>query len=93
LQHVQNERKHQQFRICENQLKERREKMNINKLKGKIVERGLNVEKLAKLIGVDRATLYRKLNVADTRITIGEATKMKSVLELTEAEAIEIFFN
>ncbi len=35
--------------------------VNVNKLKGKIVERGLNVENLAERIGLDRATLYRKL--------------------------------
>lgn len=66
--------------------------MNINKLKGKMVERGLNVEKLAELLGSNRATLYRKLNAAE-KITIGEAVKMKNALELTDDEASDIFFN
>ena len=65
--------------------------MNVNKLKAKIVERGLSVEKLAVLIGVDRSSLYRKLNNAE-KITIGEAQKMKSALELSNAEAANIFF-
>lgn len=64
--------------------------MKVNKLKGKIVERGMNIESLAKLIGVDRATLYRKLNDAE-KITIGEAAKIKDVLEISESDAYDIF--
>lgn len=36
--------------------------VNVNKLKGKIVENGMTVSALAEKIGVDRATLYRKLS-------------------------------
>jgi plasmid maintenance system antidote protein VapI len=64
--------------------------MNINKLKGKIVERGMNVEALAECIGINRASLYRKLNDAE-KITIGEAAKMKDALEMSDDEAYEIF--
>ncbi len=64
--------------------------MNVAKLKGKIIERRMNVEGLAIKIGVDRSSLYRKLNNAE-KITIGEASKMKDVLEMTDAEAYEIF--
>lgn len=64
--------------------------MNINKLKGKIVERDMNVEKLADAIGIDRSSLYRKLNAAE-KITIGEAIKMKDVLAMDDSEAYEIF--
>lgn len=64
--------------------------MNVNKLKGKIVEKGMNVESLADVIGINRSSLYRKLNNAE-KITIGEALKMKEALELSESEACEIF--
>lgn len=64
--------------------------MNLQKLKAKIVERGLNVETVAEKIGVDRSSLYRKLNNFE-KITIGEARKMKDVLELTDEEACIIF--
>ena len=64
--------------------------MDINKLKGKITEKGLNVETLATLIGVDRSSLYRKLNEFE-KIKIGEARKMKEVLELSDEEATSIF--
>ena len=65
--------------------------MNINKLKGKITEKGLSVEKLAALIDIDRSTLYRKLDKGE-KITIGEARKMRDALSLTEEEATAIFF-
>lgn len=66
--------------------------MNINKLKGKIVENGMNVETLASIIGVDRSSLYRKLNNGE-KLTIGEAIKIKGALELTDSEACEIFLS
>lgn len=64
--------------------------MNVNKLKGKIAEKGLNVEKLAQLIGTERSSLYRKLNNTE-KITIGEAMRMKDVLGMTPEEATLIF--
>lgn len=64
--------------------------MNINKLKGKIVEKEMNVANLAAEMGVDRATLYRKLNNTE-KITIGDALKIKDILELSDSEAYEIF--
>lgn len=64
--------------------------MKVNKLRGKIVEQGMNIEKLSELIGIDRATFYRKLNNAE-KITIGEAVKLKEVLEMSDSEAYDIF--
>ncbi len=64
--------------------------MGINKLKGRIVEKGLNVESLAGLIGIDHLSMYRKLNNAE-KIKIGEALKIKDALDLTATEASEIF--
>ena len=66
--------------------------VNVNKLKGKLVERGMNVEAVADLMGLDRATLYRRLaNNGDT-FTIGEADTISKILELTRNEVNEIFF-
>lgn len=66
--------------------------MKLNKLKAKIVENGTNVESLADIIGIDRSSLYRKLNNFD-KITIGEATKMKECLHMTDEEATDIFLS
>ena len=65
--------------------------MNVRKLKGKMVEKGLNAETLAAKIGVDKSTLYRKLNEGE-KFTIGDAQKIKDELELTDDEAKDIFF-
>jgi predicted transcriptional regulator len=64
--------------------------MNLNKLKAKIVEKGMNVETLAENIGVDRSSMYRKLNNFD-KISIGEAKRIKAALDLTNEEASVIF--
>ena len=64
--------------------------MDINKLKGKLVEKQVSVESLAIMIGVNRSSMYRKFNNAE-KITIGEAIKIKSAIGLTDDEACEIF--
>ncbi len=66
--------------------------MQLNKLKSKIVELGMNVETLAERIGMERSTLYRKLNNFE-KITIGEAVRMKDALDMTDAEASDIFLS
>ena len=74
--------------MCE--IKERGIIMNLQMLRGKMVEKGFNVERLSAEIGIDRATLYRKLNKTD-KFTIGEAVRIKVALCLTNEEASAIF--
>lgn len=64
--------------------------VDVAKLKGKMVEKGFTVETLSAAIGIDRSTLYRKLEAIE-KFTIGEARKIKLVLELTNEEAVQIF--
>ncbi len=66
--------------------------VNINKLKGKIVERGMNVGSVAKAIGINHATLYRKLNADGENISIKEACLIGKTLKLSVTEMNEIFF-
>lgn len=66
--------------------------MNVAMLKKKINENGFNVESIADKIGIDRSTLYRKLN-GEVRMTICEANKMKQLLNMTSEEARSIFFD
>lgn len=66
--------------------------MNIPKLRGKIVEMGYSVESLAAEIGIDKSTLYRKLDNGE-KFTVGEAQKIKATLDLTNDEASVIFFD
>lgn len=66
--------------------------MRSNKLKGKIIEKGMNVEQLAEKIGIDRATFYRKLNDFE-RFTVGDVLRIKDALGLTTQEAYSIFID
>ena len=65
--------------------------MNILKLKGKIVENGLNNTTFAEKINLPTATFYRRLECEGRDFTIGEVERMVDVLNLSKGEAIEIF--
>jgi predicted transcriptional regulator len=65
--------------------------MNSAKLKGKIVEKNLNVVKVAESIEIGAKTFYKKIKSG--RFTVNEAAKIKKVLGLTNEEAIEIFLD
>ena len=67
--------------------------MSVNKLKGKIVEKGLSIKTLADIIGIDRATLYRKLSNNGDTLLIREANSIVSALKLSPDEAVAIFFS
>lgn len=66
---------------------------NINKLRGKIVENGLTIEQLATEIGVDRSTMYRKMNSNGDNFSVKEACLIVEVLKLSKNEAVAIFFD
>lgn len=66
---------------------------NMNKLRGKIVEKGMTVGTLAKNIGVNRSTLYRKISTNGENFTIGEADLIVRALQLSCEEAVSIFFS
>jgi DNA-binding XRE family transcriptional regulator len=63
----------------------------VRKLKGKIIECGLTQEKVAELIGIDRSTFYRKLKSEGLEFTVGEMHSICRILNLSDAESIEIF--
>lgn len=66
--------------------------VNVNKLKGKIVELGYSVEKLAEEVNIDRSTMYRKMSGKGDGFTIKEVDKICKVLNLSREDAIAIFF-
>ncbi len=67
--------------------------VNVNKLKGKIIENGETVATLAEKIGIDRATLYRKLSNNGETMLIKDANKIVMALNLSKDEAMAIFFS
>ena len=64
--------------------------MNVNKLRAKMVEVGMNVEQLAAAMGKSRDYLYRRFKNPD-EFTIGDARLLKKLLFMTNEEACEIF--
>lgn len=64
--------------------------LDVQKLKGKMVEKGKSVETISAEIGINPATFYRKLK--NNSFEINEAEKLVDLLSLTNEEAIAIFF-
>ena len=65
--------------------------LDVQKLKGKIVEKGKSVESVSAELGINPATFYRKLK--NNSFEINEADKLVDILSLTSDEAISIFFS
>ena len=65
--------------------------MDINKLKGKIREKGLTYKMLAKKIGIGLTSMNYKLN-GKNLFNHEEMIKLKEALKLSDNEIIEIFF-
>lgn len=67
--------------------------LNILKLKGKIAENGMNVTSLAREIGLNRDTLYRKLANEGEKLNLGEVKKICGVLKINKEDTLNIFMN
>lgn len=65
--------------------------MNTNKLKGKIVERGLTLKDFADKLNINPSTLTRKLN-GEVEFKRDEIMSTIEILGLTPEEVIAIFF-
>lgn len=65
--------------------------INVNLLRGKLVEKGVKCEDMACEIGVDPSTFSRKMAKQGDTFSIAQVQKMVSVLQLTESEANAIF--
>lgn len=66
--------------------------MNANKLKSKMIINGLTIATTAELMGINKSTLYRKLNGRE-KLTINDAVQLKEILGLTDLEALDIFLS
>ncbi len=67
--------------------------VNVNKLKAKMVENEINVDEISDMIGVDRATFYRRLANNGETFSIKEADMIINALNLTKDEVNSIFFS
>lgn len=66
--------------------------VNVDKLHGKIKEMRTNVAEIAAKMGIDKSTLYRKLNNNGAGLTVKDAQQLVEILQLTDEEALLIFF-
>lgn len=66
--------------------------VHVNKLKGKFVENGYKMTDIADQIGMDRATLYRRLKDGGDDFTVKEVMDLSKILKLSGDEINEIFF-
>lgn len=66
--------------------------VNVNRLRGIIVERGLNGKKIAESLGINQSTYYRKLRANGAGFTISQVSKLTELLELDDDERVAIFF-
>ena len=67
--------------------------LNILKLKGRIAENGMNVTSLAREIGMNRDTLYRRLANEGEKLTLGDIKKICGVLKINKEDTLNIFMN
>jgi transcriptional regulator with XRE-family HTH domain len=67
--------------------------VNVNKLKGKMVENGLTMEALAKKIGINRSSLYRKMSGGCKTMLLEDANSIATALNLSAEETMSIFFS
>lgn len=66
--------------------------INVQKLKGVIVEKGTTQENVAQAIGVDRSTFYRKMKNGGENFSVKEMQLIIKFVPLSEVEAASIFF-
>lgn len=63
---------------------------DMNKLRGKMVEKSVTVKSLAEALGINAATLYRRLKNPD-EFTVGNVKIIAEILQLTVEEVEYIF--
>lgn len=67
--------------------------VDVNKLKGKIVERGMTQEAVAKAIGVDNSTFTRKMKSCGLTFSIGQMHQLVKLLDISPEDAQLIFLS
>ena len=65
--------------------------MNVFDLKAEIARCGLTIPKLAEIIGIDKKTMYSRMN-GETSFKQNEIANISVALKLTDDKIISIFF-
>lgn len=64
---------------------------NMEMLRGRMAELKLSPEDMAREIGVDASTFYRKIKSEGVNFTVGQMHRIVDVLRLSREEAASIF--
>ena len=67
--------------------------VNVEKLRAAMEAGGVSIEDAAAALGVNRATLYRRLQQSGANFTLEEVSNLANLLSLTRAEMEAIFFD
>lgn len=67
--------------------------VNVDRLREALAKEGVTVEQAAQAVGVDRATLYRRLAANGARFTLDEVEKLANLLNLSRTDMERIFFD
>ena len=65
--------------------------VNVKLLEDKIKNGGLSKEDFARALGINSATVYRKIANGGIGFTVGEMHRTVDVLNLNDDEAVQIF--
>lgn len=65
--------------------------MNTDRLRDLITEKGMTIDSVAKEIGMDPSTFYRKLKSHGNNFSIGEMHALQDLLEITTEDCVNIF--
>ena len=66
--------------------------VNIRKLKAKLVEKDISIIQLANIIGIDKSTVYKKLNKSGENFTVKDVERISKALSLPYEDINDIFF-
>ena len=66
--------------------------MNQTEFKVAQIRSGLTIEEIARYLGINPVTVYRKSN-GESEFTLSELITLKKILNLTSSDVDRIFFN
>lgn len=66
--------------------------IDINKFRAIIIEKKSSIEEVSFILGVNKSTIYRKLQQNGETFTLKEVNVLVKLLNLTDNEIINIFF-
>lgn len=66
--------------------------ININKFRAIIIEKKSSIEEISYKLGVNKSTIYRKLQQNGDTFTLKEINMLVNLLNLTNNEILDIFF-